>query len=83
MVDFEGPALSKVPPDAKLTATFTSDSNGQIVENSTMRNDVTGGWRVMLRVRRVDDKKPTELRGFLRYNNETISETWSYILEAE
>ncbi|MDB5810975.1 MAG: mdoG [Betaproteobacteria bacterium] len=83
MIDFEGPALAKIPPDNKLAANFTSDGNGQIIENSTMRNDVTGGWRVMLRVRRVDDKKPTELRGFLRYNNETISETWSYILEPE
>lgn len=82
-LDFEGPALARLPADARVTAAFTSDGNGQITENTTMRNDITGGWRAVLRVRRIDDKKPVEMRGFLRYNNETISETWSYILEPE
>jgi glucans biosynthesis protein len=80
MIDFEGPALKKLTADAKVDAVFTSDGNGQILEDPVYRNEYTGGWRVALRVRRLDDKKPTELRGFLRLNNETISETWSYIL---
>jgi len=83
MIDFEGPAFKKLLPDGKVEAAFSSDANGQILESSTMHNDVTGGWRVTLRLRRADDNKSTELRGFLRYSNEIISETWSYILEPD
>jgi glucans biosynthesis protein len=83
MIDFEGPALKKLPLEAKVESAFSSDPNGQILESIAYRHDVSGGWRVALRLRRVDDKKPLELRGSLRHGNETISETWSYILPAD
>lgn len=83
MIDFEGPALKKLPPDANVEAVFSTDANGKLIESVAFRNEITGGWRVALRLHRVDDKKPTELRGFLRADNETISETWSYILQPE
>jgi len=52
---------------------------------TTRRNDVTGGWRMELKLRRNEDNKPVELRGFLRNAAQngpgaTLSETWSYIL---
>jgi len=56
------------------------DGNGQLLETIAFPNEVTGGWRVALRVRRIDDKKPLEARGFLRTGKETLSETWSYVL---
>jgi len=80
MVDFEGPALRKLPADAPVKADVTADSNVQVVEANAFHNDVTGGWRLALRVKRLDDKKPGELRAFLRDGNKTLSETWSYIL---
>jgi glucans biosynthesis protein len=83
IIDFEGPALKKLPPDSKVEAAFSSDANGKLAESVAFRNEITGGWRVSLRLNRVDDKKFTELRGFLRANNEVISETWSYILQPE
>jgi glucans biosynthesis protein len=83
MIDFEGPALKKAPPDAKIEAVFSTDANGRLTETVGFRNEITDGWRVSLRLNRVDDKKPTEIRGFLRTNNEAISETWSYILDPE
>jgi glucans biosynthesis protein len=83
MIDFEGPALKKAPPDAKIEAVFSTDANGRLTETVGFRNEITDGWRVSLRLNRVDDKKPTEIRGFLRTNNEVISETWSYILDPE
>jgi glucans biosynthesis protein len=43
-------------------------------------NEVTGGWRTTLRLQRVDEAKPVELRAFLRTASGAISETWSYIL---
>jgi periplasmic glucans biosynthesis protein len=79
-VDFEGPALKKLDADAKVDAIVSSDANGKIIEINTIRNEVSGGWRMTVRLRRTDDKKPVELRGYLNSNNTTLSETWSYIL---
>jgi glucans biosynthesis protein len=83
VVDFEGPALRKLPTDATLTGDVTVDSNGEIVEKVVHRNDVTGGWRIVLRVRRLDEAKPVEVRAFLKGDANTVSETWSYILPPE
>jgi periplasmic glucans biosynthesis protein len=80
VVDFEGPALAKLPADAKPEAVIAADSNAQILDRNAYRNEVTGGWRMTLRLRRVDDAKPVELRGQLRNGNQPLSETWSYIL---
>jgi glucans biosynthesis protein len=80
LVDFEGPALKRLPADEKVTAVVSSDGNGKILETNTIRNEATGGWRMTVRLRRNDDKKPLELRGYLNSNNSTLSETWSYIL---
>jgi glucans biosynthesis protein len=82
-VDFEGPALKKLAADAQVNTTLTVDANGEVLETNTYRNEATGGWRSAIRMRRIDEKKPVELRGFLQNNNVTLSETWSYILPAE
>jgi glucans biosynthesis protein len=79
-VDFEGPALKRLKPNAKVEAVFSSGDNGEVVDQTAQRNPVNEGVRVSLRVRRMDASKPVELRGFLRDENETLSETWSYIL---
>jgi glucans biosynthesis protein len=80
LVDFEGPALKKLPPDTRLDAVISADSNAEIVNTVTQRNEATGGWRMTMFLRRKDDTKPVELRGYLRNGNTTLSETWSYIL---
>jgi glucans biosynthesis protein len=80
VVDFEGPALKKLEPDAKVEAVVAVDANGQIVERNSYRVDNNGAWRMTVRVRRVDDAKPVELRAYLRSGNSALSETWSYIL---
>lgn len=82
-IDFEGPALQQLAADARVDATLTADANAKLVELHTYRNAATGGRRVALRLRRVDDKKPVELRGHLHNDQHTLSETWSYILPAE
>jgi glucans biosynthesis protein len=79
-IDFEGPALKKLEDGAKPEASITVDGNAKVLETNTYFNDMTGGWRTAIRFKRNDDKKPVELRGFLRNNNTTLSETWSYIL---
>jgi len=80
-IDFDGPSLMKLSSGTPPEADFSVDSNAKIIERSIVRNDATGGWRTMLRLRRVDDAKPVEMRGVLRDPNGTVlSETWSYIL---
>jgi glucans biosynthesis protein len=80
MVDFEGPVLRKLPADAAVQGIVSTDSNIDIIETNAYRNDVTGGWRLAIRLKRQDDRKPGELRAFLRSSGTTLSETWSYIL---
>jgi glucans biosynthesis protein len=80
VVDFDGPALRKLAADAPVEAVFTLDSNAEMLESNAYRNEITGGWRTTLRFKRLDDKKPVELRAFLRLDNATLSETWSYVL---
>ena len=79
-VDFVGPALARLPGTAELEGVVSADANGEIVEQHTHHNDVTGGWRVVVRIRRKDDAKPVELRAFVRGQTNALSETWSYIL---
>ena len=80
VIDFDGPALRKLPPDAKIEGIASADANGEVVELIGHRNDAAGGWRLALRVKRHDQSKPVELRAYLRGGNNTVSETWSYIL---
>jgi glucans biosynthesis protein len=80
VVDFVGPALSKLGPDARVEGVVSVDGNGELLERTTYRNEVTGGWRVNLRLKRVDDGRPVELRAYLKNDSSTLSETWSYVL---
>jgi glucans biosynthesis protein len=79
-VDFEGPTLSRMPATAAVDVALSVDSNGEVLERHTRRNEVTGGWRFVVRFRRIDGGKPVELRAHLSNGKEVLSETWSYIL---
>ena len=80
VVDFEGPVFKKLSDKVQPEGVVSADDNGKVLETKVVRNDVTGGWRMTVRVRRNEDNKPVELRGFLRGGSTTLSETWSYIL---
>jgi glucans biosynthesis protein len=82
-VDFEGPVLRRMPATATVDFALWVDPNGEVLERYTTRNEVTGGWRLVVRFRRIDTGKPVELRAHLQSGNEILSETWSYILPPE
>lgn len=82
LVDFEGPALKTLQKNTKADVMASSDANGQIIEKHVYPNRMTGGWRMALRLKRIDDTKPVELRAHLQQGTKIISETWSYILPA-
>ncbi|MGE4553149.1 MAG: glucan biosynthesis protein [Desulfovibrionaceae bacterium] len=88
IVDFEGENLLALPPGAGVSAVVSCAEGGEIVESQAFRNEATGGWRLVFKV--VMDSRgalqsmlpgrdqPLELRAFLKYHNEALSETWSY-----
>ena len=80
IVDFTGPALASLPPDANVKAVVSAPANGQIMESNAYRLEATGVWRMTVRVKQLDRNQPTELRGFLQTGNDVLSETWSNIL---
>jgi periplasmic glucans biosynthesis protein len=80
VIDWDGPALRQLAPDAKVELLVWADANARVLETNAWANEVTGGWRSTVRLRRLDDAKPLELRAFLRSAGGALSETWSYIL---
>ena len=82
-VDFEGQTLARIPAAATVDVALSIDGNGEVLERHTVRNDVTGGRRLVVRLRRVDRGKPVELRAHLKHGNDIVSETWNYIIPSE
>ena len=80
---FAGPALEGLAPDAPVRAIATADANGRIVEAHAYPNPTQRGWRVTLRVERLDPARPVELRVFLQHQNDTLSETWTHAVLPE
>ncbi|SEQ92310.1 glucans biosynthesis protein [Solimonas aquatica] len=83
IVDFQGGQLDYLKSDQKLLAGVWVADNGELLERQVVKNDATGGWRLILRVRRIDEAKPLEMRAVLRNGDDNISESWAYILPPE
>ncbi|SUP70563.1 glucan biosynthesis protein G [Yersinia kristensenii] len=83
LVDFIGPALKSQDENAPLASQVSIDENGELIENSVRYNPVTKGWRLTLRLKVKDAKKPIEMRAALVNGDKTLTETWSYQLPAD
>jgi glucans biosynthesis protein len=80
VLDFGGPALAALPPDAPVRPVVTADGNGRIEQQLAWFNAGTRTWRAVLRMRPVDPARPVELRAFLQHGNDIVSETWTHIV---
>jgi glucans biosynthesis protein len=80
IVDFTGPSLKALPPDAQVKAVVTAPSNGEVMESNAYRVEATGVWRMAVRVKQLKPTEPTELRGFLQSGSDVLTETWSNIV---
>jgi glucans biosynthesis protein len=80
VVDFTGPALAALKPDAPVKAVVTAPSNGEIEESNAYYVEATGMWRMYVRVKQIKPSEPTELRGFLQDGDNVLTETWSNIV---
>ncbi len=82
VIDYSGPMFADGAASQPVEALVSGDANATIVDQKNVRNAGIDGWRVLLRVKRHDDKKSTELRVALR-RGEQSSETWSYVIPPE
>jgi glucans biosynthesis protein len=80
VVDFTGPSLEALPPDAPVKAVVSAPSNGEIVESNAYWVEATRSWRMTVVVRQLQPGQPTELRGFLQNGQNVLTETWSNLL---
>jgi len=88
VVDFEGKALGKIPPESVVEGVVTAATHGangvergpaELLEQQVIHNPINDGWRLVFQVKPPDDE-PVELRAFLRHGGDVITETWSYQL---
>jgi glucans biosynthesis protein len=83
VVDFAGPAFEALPAGAAVRAVATTDSNGSVLEQLAYPLPAGRGWRMTLRVQRLDPSRPVEVRAFLQQDTHILSETWSNIILPE
>lgn len=80
IVDFNGKELRALPASTPMKAMVSVAKPGDLVNQQIEKNPVTGGWRVVFRVRTVPHKA-VELRCFLETTpSNVLTETWSYLL---
>ena len=80
IVDFTGPALTALPPDAIVKAVVTGVANVDVVSTNCYRNEANGTWRVAIRFKQRNADEPVELRAFLQHGNDILSETWTHVI---
>ncbi len=80
VVDFTGPALDALPAGSTVEAVATAVANAQLLEQNAYRVAASGHWRMTIRGLRRDPAQAVELRAFLRSNDNTLSETWTYLI---
>lgn len=83
VIDFDGPALRALPPEAKVQAVVSAGRSGRVVETNAYRNSATGAWRMTLRVERTEFTQPIELRAFLQTGSHALTETWTNVIQPE
>jgi glucans biosynthesis protein len=84
VVDFVGKELKALPADTVLRGIVTVGSGGdddsRVLDQHVVKNDVTGGWRLVFQVN-PRDGDPLELRAFLQLKDKTLTETWAYVMQ--
>lgn len=89
LVDFAGGELDKLGPGDAVEGDVSVGPGARLVERQVFKNVVTGGWRLVFRVKPETDpsqegeKKPVtrpvvEMRAFLKRAGTALTETWSY-----
>lgn len=67
--------LKGLDANTPVASQISIGDNGEMVENNVRYNPVTKGWRLTVRLKVKDDKKPVEMRAALVNGDKTLSET--------
>ncbi len=76
VLEFSGEALAKLADEAPVEA-VVSTSSGQIQNVVVHKNPYSNGWRLSFELL-PQGSDLSELRCFLKLNNDVLTETWSY-----
>ncbi|KQW76749.1 glucan biosynthesis protein D [Methylibium sp. Root1272] len=82
-IDYAGGPLDGLSAVATPQAFVTSSDNARVLLANVYRNPATKGWRLNLKVQRLDAKQPVELRALLKDGANVLTETWTYALPPE
>jgi glucans biosynthesis protein len=82
IVDFDGPALRALAPDAAVQAVVTPLANARLIHAHAWPHP-HGGWRMALRVQRIHPTQPIELRAFLQHGAQALTETWTALIPTD
>ncbi len=82
-IDYAGGALDALSAAAAPQAFVTSSDNARVLLANVYRNPATKGWRLNLKVQRLDAQQPLELRALLKDGANVLTETWTYALPPE
>jgi periplasmic glucans biosynthesis protein len=80
LIDFTGPSLRDLEPDASIAARIGANENVEIVGSDLQPNPAIKGWRLAYRIKVKDATKASELRAALALGERTLTETWSFQL---
>ncbi len=80
IVDFKGPNLKDLDANSGVSVEASAGDNGNIVDRQVLRNPVSDGFRVILKVTAKDASKPVEMNAFIKDGTgRRLSETWSMV----
>ena len=82
LIDFTGPSVGDLPPEAPIAAQVSADENVEIVGSELRPNPAIKGWRLIYRVKIKDTSRVSELRAALALEGRPLTETWSFQLPA-
>lgn len=77
LVDFKGPSLRKLSPQAQITAEVSANDNVEIVGTDLQPNPAIKGWRLTYRVKVKNPEQPSDLRAVLKQGDRQLTETWN------
>lgn len=81
IVDFAGGPLDKLKPRAAVVGNVTAAGAAEVIEHFVEYNEALRTWRLSV-LARPEEGKALDLRAFLRADDTTLTETWTYRLPA-
>jgi glucans biosynthesis protein len=80
LVDFTGPSLAGLTPEAPVVARVSANDNVEIVGSELQSNPAIKGLRLTFRIKVKDPAEASELHAVLELTGRKLTETWTFQL---